>query len=219
MLAAGAAQARTAGRATWPVRWTVAADAAATPPGPPATIVVLEPSSLGVTITGAYMENAVTSGAAMDAVGAPIDLARFIQMQRTFSSLSLPGSRPDGLPLSRGYLTSGFGMRLNPLGGGFRMHSGIDLAAPAGTPVVASGGGTVRAANWRGGYGLFVEIDHGGGLQSRYGHMSRLNVFPGQHLKGGEVIGFVGSTGNSTGPHLHYETLEAGRAVNPLHRH
>lgn len=128
------------------------------------------------------------------------------------------GQRPRGLPLQRAYLTSGFGMRFHPILGGLRLHRGVDLAAPMGTPVVAPGGGVVSQADWRGGFGLFVEIDHGGGLQSRYGHLSRLNVYPGQQLRGGEVIGYVGSTGRSTGPHLHYEMIEDGHAVDPLRR-
>lgn len=117
----------------------------------------------------------------------------------------------------RGFtMTSGFGMRLHPLLGGRRPHLGIDLAARAGAPVFATADGIVSLAGWRGGYGLSVALEHGRGTQTRYGHMSRLNVANGQRVRKGDVIGFVGSTGRSTGPHLHYETRVNGQAVNPL---
>lgn len=118
--------------------------------------------------------------------------------------------------MSAARLTSGFGMRAHPILGSSRLHLGIDLAAPAGTPVVATSDGIVSTAQWAGGYGLLVQLDHAGGLQTRYGHLSQLNVASGQHVARGEVIGFVGSTGRSTGPHLHYETRLHGQAVNPL---
>lgn len=127
-----------------------------------------------------------------------------------------PGAMPSQLPLRGASLTSSFGMRRHPLLGGFRAHGGVDLAAPTGTPIVAPSDGVVGTADWRGGYGLAVTLEHGGGVQTRYGHMSRLNVAPGQRVRKGEVIGFVGSTGRSTGPHLHYELRVNGQAVNPL---
>lgn len=217
---AGPAQTRTwtGGPFTWPTRWAVAGNVAAAPAEPPAPVTVLAPSGDGVTVMGASFATSIRSGTAVDALGAPIDLVLFSRLQHVTSRLAKAGSPPGGLPLARGHLTSRFGMRQHPLLGGLRMHRGIDLAAPTGTPVMASGGGTVRTADWRGGYGLFVEIDHGGGMRSRYGHMSRLSVQPGQQLLGGEVIGYVGSTGNSTGPHLHYETIQAGLPVDPMHR-
>jgi len=101
------------------------------------------------------------------------------------------------------------------LGAGWRTHSGIDLAAAYGSPVVASANGTVEVAGWQGGYGLLVELDHGGGVETRYGHLSKLAVQPGQQVKRGDLVGFVGSTGRSTGAHLHYEVRENGRAVDP----
>ena len=112
-------------------------------------------------------------------------------------------------------MTSGFGMRIDPILGTRRLHSGVDLAAPSGSPIVATSAGTVSKAGWNGGYGLFVSLEHGGGLQTRYGHMSRLNVVAGQRVHTGDVIGFVGSTGRSTGPHLHFETRVDGQAVRP----
>ena len=127
-----------------------------------------------------------------------------------------PAAVPSGLPVAATAFTSGFGMRAHPLLGGLRAHSGIDLAARSGSPIVATSDGAVSMAGWYGGYGLFVALEHGGGMQTRYGHMSRLNVAAGQQVRRGEVIGFVGSTGLSTGPHLHYEIRVNGQAVNPV---
>ena len=98
----------------------------------------------------------------------------------------------------------------------------MDLAAPSGTPIVATMDGTVAAAGWHGGYGLLVSLDNVEGLETRYGHLSRLAVSEGQQVHKGDVIGYVGSTGNSTGPHLHYEIRVGGQAIDParyLHRH
>lgn len=204
----------------WPVRWSPASRPSPAAPRneSAAVITITAPSSMGVTVGGAPINSSIDVGVAVDALGAPVDLSRFNRMQRAGKPVVVAGQPPRGLPLERAYLTSGFGMRLHPTLGGHRLHRGIDLAAPTGTPIVAPGGGTVTRADWRGGFGLFVEIDHGGGRQSRYGHLSRLNVHPGQQLSGGEVIGYVGSTGRSTGPHLHYEMIEGGRAVDPLQR-
>ena len=120
------------------------------------------------------------------------------------------------MPLARSALTSGFGMRADPMLGGQRMHSGVDLAAPVGSPVIATSDGIVSQAGWRGGYGLFVALEHGGGFQTRYGHMSGVAVTPGQAVRKGDIIGYVGSTGRSTGPHPHYEMRVNGSAVRPL---
>ena len=119
------------------------------------------------------------------------------------------------MPVVSSFMTSGFGMREHPLLGGWRAHTGIDLAAPIGSPIRATSDGQVSRADWFGGYGLFVSLEHGGGVQTRYGHMARLNVLEGQRVRKGDVIGFVGSTGRSTGPHLHYEIRLDGRAINP----
>jgi murein DD-endopeptidase MepM/ murein hydrolase activator NlpD len=125
-------------------------------------------------------------------------------------------SIPRGMPLAARALTSGFGMRVNPVTGVYAEHDGIDLAAPAGTPIVATADGVVGRAGWAGGYGLMVAVENGGGRETRYGHMSRIAVSAGEHVHAGEVLGFVGSTGRSTGPHLHYETRINGRPVDPL---
>jgi murein DD-endopeptidase MepM/ murein hydrolase activator NlpD len=113
-------------------------------------------------------------------------------------------------------MSSNFGMRVHPILGGFRMHKGVDLPAPTGTPIHATADGVIGHADWFGGYGLCVEIEHGANLETRYGHMSRIAVAEGQHVHKGDVIGYVGSTGRSTGPHLHYEVRIGGEAVNPV---
>ena len=125
-------------------------------------------------------------------------------------------SIPSITPIQGFRLTSDYGMRVHPVLGGMRMHKGLDMASPVGTPVYATADGIVGKADWFGGYGLYVQIEHGGELETRYGHMSRLNVAAGQHVHKGDLIGFVGTTGRSTGPHLHYEVRVAGEAVNPL---
>ncbi|MGN6497441.1 MAG: M23 family metallopeptidase [Tsuneonella sp.] len=124
-------------------------------------------------------------------------------------------SIPSRMPLANSVTTSGYGMREHPVLGGMRRHKGIDLAAPVGTPVYATADGTVERADLFSSYGLYVAIDHGGNLETRYAHMSRLAVAAGEHVHKGEVIGYVGTTGRSTGPHLHYEVRVAGQAVNP----
>lgn len=124
-------------------------------------------------------------------------------------------SMPSRMPLENARFTSLYGSRIHPVTGGRKNHDGIDLAAPTGTPIYATADGRVEMAQWYGGYGNFVEIDHGGDVETRYGHMSRMNVSAGQAVKKGDLIGWVGSTGRSTGPHLHYEVRIAGNAVDP----
>ncbi len=111
--------------------------------------------------------------------------------------------------------TSGFGVRSDPFLGRPAMHTGLDFRAATGDPVRATANGKVVSAGWSGGYGRMVEIDHGNGLSTRYGHLSEINVKVGEPVKIGQVIGEVGSTGRSTGPHLHYETRIDGEAVDP----
>lgn len=131
-------------------------------------------------------------------------------------SASGPVSIPSRHPIEGLRLTSSFGMRNHPVLGGRRQHAGVDLAAPVGTPIYATADGMVSKAEWFSGYGLFVSLEHGADIQTRYGHMSRLNVSNGQMVHKGDIIGYVGSTGRSTGPHLHYEVRIAGQAVNPI---
>ena len=113
-------------------------------------------------------------------------------------------------------ISSGFGMRMHPLLGFRRMHQGVDLRAGWGAPIVAAADGRVASAGWSGGYGNKVHIDHAGGIATSYSHMSRIAAAPGQTVRQGQVIGYVGSTGLSSGPHLHYEVSRNGRPVNPL---
>lgn len=131
------------------------------------------------------------------------------------SALSGPAELPKFFPLAPRAITSGFGPRQHPILGGLRSHAGVDLAAQYGAPIGATAAGRVRAAGWSGGYGLMVVVDHPGGTQTVYGHMSRLAVQAGQAVRVGDVVGFVGSTGLSTGPHVHYEVRVRGQAVNP----
>jgi len=114
-----------------------------------------------------------------------------------------------------GPVVSGFGYRDNPIGGGSGFHSGLDIAASSGTPIRACRSGTVMIAGWQGGYGNAVVIDHGGGMATLYGHQSQIAVSVGEKVLAGEVIGYVGSTGNSTGPHLHFEVRISGNPVDP----
>jgi murein DD-endopeptidase MepM/ murein hydrolase activator NlpD len=113
-------------------------------------------------------------------------------------------------------ITSGFGRRVHPILRFARMHRGIDFGAGRGTPIHATADGQVTRAGWAGGYGRQVRIAHGDGLATSYSHMSRMVVEPGRFVRQGQLIGYVGSSGLSTGPHLHYEVLRNGHAVNPM---
>ena len=125
-------------------------------------------------------------------------------------------SVPSRMPLEGAALTSSFGMRTHPVLGGRRQHTGIDLAAPTGTPVYATADGIVSRADEYSSYGLYISLEHGAAMQTRYAHLSRLAVAAGDSVKKGDLIGYVGSTGRSTGPHLHYEVRVEGLAVNPI---
>jgi murein DD-endopeptidase MepM/ murein hydrolase activator NlpD len=125
-------------------------------------------------------------------------------------------STPSGWPV-RGYITDGFGLRRNPFGGGgSESHGGLDIATNHGTAIQSTADGIVIFAGVFGGYGNVVVIDHGYGVTTRYGHMSRIDVEVGQHVARGKQIGAVGSTGRSTAPHCHYEVRLHDRPVNPL---
>lgn len=115
-------------------------------------------------------------------------------------------------------LASGFGMRVHPVYKVKKMHTGIDFAAPIGTPIYATADGKIEEVNIRfSGYGKMIVIDHGFGYKTRYAHMHEFAVRQGQHIKRGELIGYVGDTGLSTAPHLHYEVLMNGVLINPVH--
>jgi murein DD-endopeptidase MepM/ murein hydrolase activator NlpD len=115
-----------------------------------------------------------------------------------------------------GHITSYFGNRYHPILHFTRFHAGLDIGAAWGSPIVAAGDGRVVAAGWAGGYGREVRIAHGGGLLSLYGHMSQIVAEPGSYVRQGQVIGYVGSSGLSTGPHVHFEVRLGGTPVNPL---
>ncbi|MBA3862952.1 MAG: M23 family peptidase [Erythrobacter sp.] len=125
-------------------------------------------------------------------------------------------SVPSRMPLEGAQLTSNYGMRTHPVLGGRRNHTGIDLAAPTGTPIYATADGVIGRADWYSSYGLYISINHGATMETRYAHLSRLAVAAGDNVKKGDLIGYVGSTGRSTGPHLHYEVRVDGLAVNPI---
>jgi len=122
---------------------------------------------------------------------------------------------PEGRPVSTGYISSGFGERVDPFTGGEEFHEGIDFAAPQGTPIHAVAAGIVTWAGPRGGFGNMVQIDHGNGYATRYGHAYKVLVHVGETVQRGDVIGLVGNTGRSTGPHVHFEVLKDGHEVNP----
>lgn len=130
---------------------------------------------------------------------------------------SIPAIQPvSNKDLTR--IASGFGMRIDPIYRSPKMHTGLDFTAPVGTEVICTGKGKVVAIEYNnGGYGNHIIVDHGYGYQSHYAHLSRFNVRPGQLVNRGDVIGFVGSTGKSTGPHLHYEIICNGEKIDPVH--
>jgi murein DD-endopeptidase MepM/ murein hydrolase activator NlpD len=111
--------------------------------------------------------------------------------------------------------TSGFGMRVDPFLHVPAMHTGLDFRGETGEAIRATAAGTVTHTGWSGGYGKMVEIDHGNGLSTRYGHLSSIDVEVGHSVRSGQIVGRMGSTGRSTGPHLHYETRIDGEAVDP----
>jgi murein DD-endopeptidase MepM/ murein hydrolase activator NlpD len=128
--------------------------------------------------------------------------------------VSVPSLRP--VTLTALNFTSGFGVRSDPFRHSAAMHAGIDLAGPVGTPIYATADGVVNKAGWGNGYGNLVQISHGAGMETRYGHMSRIMVAANTRVRRGQLIGLMGSTGRSTGSHLHYEVRIDGRAVNPV---
>ncbi len=142
-------------------------------------------------------------------IGLGSQIGRLEEMRRLLRAL------PVGSPLESYTLMSTFGVRRDPFSGQLAMHSGMDLAAPARTPVFATAGGIVTVAGWSGEFGNMIEIDHGYGITTRYGHLSRIHVKVGQRVPPRQPIGLVGSTGRSTGPHVHYEILADSKNLNP----
>jgi murein DD-endopeptidase MepM/ murein hydrolase activator NlpD len=125
------------------------------------------------------------------------------------------GAMPAGAPIVKGWMSSPFGERVDPISGKKAWHEGMDFAGANGSDVVAVANGIVVFSGRRDGYGLMVEISHGENLRTRYGHHQELLVQAGQSVKRGDVIGLMGSSGRSTGPHVHFEVLKSGKPVNP----
>jgi len=138
-----------------------------------------------------------------------LSLARMSALERGAARI------PNTLPASLDYISSGFGYRSDPFTGGGAFHAGLDFRGPIGAPIYAAAAGTVSFTGVKQGYGNCVEIDHGNGLMTRYAHMSRIAASPGQKVPAGAVLGAIGSTGRSTGPHLHFEVRIHDRPVNP----
>ncbi len=136
-------------------------------------------------------------------------LQRMDALERTLIAI------PSGKPSSTGMLSSSYGYRRDPFTGGGAMHSGIDFKGPHGQPILAAAGGRVTHAGWKSGYGKTVEVTHGNGLMTRYAHLSRIGVTTGQKVEQGLQLGAMGSTGRSTGTHLHFEVRLNGKAINP----
>lgn len=153
----------------------------------------------------------------IDAIRQSIDLRResLEELQGALNDQrSLFAAKPVGKP-AKGWITSGFGLRLSPFSGARKMHRGLDIAAPTGTPVLAPADGIVRRVGTASDYGKMVVIDHGYGYQTVFGHNSKIFVKVGQRVRRGDTIAAVGNTGRSTGPHLHYEVHLNGVPVNP----
>jgi murein DD-endopeptidase MepM/ murein hydrolase activator NlpD len=123
---------------------------------------------------------------------------------------------PEGRPVERGFLSSGFGNRQDPLSGEFSFHRGVDFAGNAGDLVIAVGAGVVTFAGYRPDYGYVVDVTHGDGYVTRYAHNARVLVRQGETVSRGQRLAVMGSTGRSTGPHVHFEVLRNGTPVNPL---
>jgi murein DD-endopeptidase MepM/ murein hydrolase activator NlpD len=123
---------------------------------------------------------------------------------------------PSAFPVEHLAFTSNYGVRTDPFRGTAAMHAGVDIPGPVGTPIYATADGIVDRAERAGGYGNMVEINHGKGIQTRYGHLSKILVAPFTRVHRGQLIALMGSTGRSTGPHLHYEVRIDGHAVNPV---
>jgi len=136
-----------------------------------------------------------------------VDAANAARPAPVTSGLAMPANGP---------ITSYFGYRYHPILHFTRFHAGVDIGAGWGAPIVAAGDGQVVGAGWGGGYGREVQIAHGGGIVSLYGHMSEIVAQPGSFVRAGQLIGYVGSSGLSTGPHLHFEVRQSGQPVNPL---
>ena len=139
----------------------------------------------------------------------------FLSWKKLEALESAMAAVPAFMPVKNFNYTSGFGIRYDPFNGNTAMHAGLDMSGSMGEPIYAAASGTVVTAGRANGYGNLIELDHGRGLATRYGHLSQIAVYGGQRVKQGEMIGRMGSTGRSTGTHLHFEVRIDGHAVNP----
>ena len=141
---------------------------------------------------------------------------KYENLSNMLEQLEQKSVTPNYWPTDSGEISSRYGYRYDPFGYGSDFHPGIDIAGNYGDPVYASAAGDVEEAGWNGGYGRYIKISHGNGYETAFGHMSSIAVSSGDSVKKGDVIGYVGSSGYSTGPHLHFEVLASGQTVNPL---
>ncbi|MEZ5670650.1 MAG: M23 family metallopeptidase [Alphaproteobacteria bacterium] len=171
---------------------------------------------------GGVVANGALVYAALTLSGETLEIYRFTRADGSVDYFTPEGASVRKAllrtPVDAARISSGFGMRRHPVLGYTRMHRGLDFAAPTGTPVYAAGDGTIAVAGWNSGYGNYVRIRHNGSTQTAYGHLSRFaqGISAGDRVEQGQVIGYVGSTGLATGPHLHYEILVNGAQVDPL---
>lgn len=163
-------------------------------------------------------DDARAEGGPLIRLGAGVD-PRFLRLAASLGQMSAMNTAlahvPNAMPASYQYISSGFGVRTDPIEGGAAFHPGLDFKGPKGSPIYAAASGTVSFAGGRQGYGNCVEVSHGHGLVTRYAHMSRITARVGQPVTAGTPIGLIGSTGRSTGPHLHFEVRINDRPVNP----
>jgi len=164
---------------------------------------------------GGPLERANASGSPL-AKADPRFKELFLSWQRLDLLEKAIASIPSLKPVRSYIYTSGFGIRLDPFTGETALHAGVDMSGAVGEPIYAAGEGTVLSAGWSGAYGNMVDLGHGQGIETRYAHMSRVAVKPGKQVRKGDLIGYMGSTGRSTGSHLHFEVRIDGRAVNPM---
>lgn len=169
---------------------------------------------------GGPYEPATSAVAAVD-VQADAQFRSLFTTWKKFDNGGVPAMQPaiaipSVQPVMHLAFTSNFGVRTDPFRGTAAFHAGVDIPGPVGTPVYATADGVVDRAERAGGYGNLVELDHGKGIQTRYGHLSKILVSAGTHVSRGQLIALMGSTGRSTGPHLHYEVRIDGHAVNPV---
>lgn len=183
----------------------------------PAAHATEAPANIGIDAPDEDMDAAVLPGQRSSEDGAARAIFKaWKQLDTSLAAITVGISIPSTKPIEHMSMSSSYGMRVHPITGKVARHNGIDIPAPRGTPIYATADGIVGRAQRLGGYGNYVEIEHGNDIETRYGHMSSYIVTPGQSVRQGDIIGYVGSTGRSTGNHLHYEVRIDGAPVNPM---